>query len=104
MVNKYNARKTIVDGITFDSKKEAARYQELKMLERANEIYHLECQKKFSLDVNEMHIANYFCDFYYYDARLDKYTTEDVKGILTPVYRLKKKLMLACHDIEIVEV
>ena len=47
--NKYGARKTVIDGITFDSKREAIRYQELKLLERAGEIKDLELQPKYIL-------------------------------------------------------
>ena len=103
---KYLNRKTIVDGITFDSAKEARRYGELKLLERAGQITGLEIQPSFRLVVNNCLICTYKADF--------RYTTdtphvrglvvvEDVKGMKTPVYRLKKKLMLAIHGVEIFE-
>ena len=103
---KYLNRKTVVDGITFDSAKEARRYGELKLLERAGQITGLEIQPSFRLVVNNCLICTYRADF--------RYTTdtphvrglvvvEDVKGIKTPVYRLKKKLMLAIHGVEIFE-
>ena len=103
---KYQNRKTTVDGITFDSAKEARRYGELKLLERAGQITGLEIQPSFRIVVNNCLICTYKADF--------RYTTdtphvrglvvvEDVKGMKTPVYRLKKKLMLAIHGVEIFE-
>ena len=103
---KYQNRKTTVDGITFDSAKEARRYSELKLLERAGQITGLEIQPSFRIVVNNCLICTYKADF--------RYTTdtphvrglvvvEDVKGMKTPVYRLKKKLMLAIHGVEIFE-
>jgi len=51
-MNKYNARKTVIDGITFDSIKEANRYQELKLLERAGEISDLQLQVRYKFLIN----------------------------------------------------
>ena len=67
MKNKYNAKKTTVDGITFDSKKEANRYCELLILERSLEIYQLELQPKFPIIVHGEKIATYKADFQYYN-------------------------------------
>lgn len=100
---KYNNIKTEVDGLLFDSKKEAARYIELKHLVRAGQISDLQRQVKFKLEVNGEKICNYLADFTYTNHRGEN-VTEDVKGILTDVYRLKKKLMKAIHGIEIKEV
>ncbi|MCK5614784.1 DUF1064 domain-containing protein [Candidatus Pacearchaeota archaeon] len=109
MVNKYNAKKTVVDGITFASKAEAKRYGELKQLEDQGEIGFLELQPKFECIINGKRICNYFADFRYADPRrIETHTTvtviEDVKGVKTPVYRLKKKLVEALHNIEITEI
>lgn len=112
---KYGNKKTQVGGITFDSKKEAARYQELVLLERAGEIRNLVLQPAFVLTVNGMKICSYKADFRYDQVQRDGLgmrmmgrgmtnVVEDVKGMKTPVYRLKKKLMKACHGIEIQEV
>jgi hypothetical protein len=100
--NKYGARKTEVDGITFDSAKEAKRYGELKLLERAGEIAELELQPKYDLTVKGQKVCTYKADFRYFEHGCE--VVEDVKGMRTPVYRLKKKLMKACHGIEIREV
>ena len=103
---KYRNVKIVVDGITFDSAKEARRYSELKLLERAGQITGLEIQPSFRLVVNNCLICTYKADFRY---AMDTphvrglVVVEDVKGMKTPVYRLKKKLMLAIHGVEILE-
>ena len=102
--NKYNAKRTTVDGISFASKAEAKRYSELKLLEAAGEISGLECQPKFTFCVNDKPAFFYKADFRYRDQS-GAHVVEDVKGVRTPVYRLKKKLIeLAYPEITIVEV
>jgi len=102
---KFNAVPTFVNGIRFASGAEAARYGELLVLQRAGQIFDLELQPKFPLVVNGMLIANYIGDFQYWQGkRREVMVVEDVKGVKTPAYRLKKKLMHALHHIEIVEV
>lgn len=100
--HKYNAKKTEIDGFVFDSKKEAARYQELKVLEQAMEIHDLELQPEFFCIVNGRKVCKYRADFRY----VQDGTTiiEDVKGMRTDVYKLKKKLVEALYDIEIQEI
>jgi len=102
-MSKYHAVPTIVGDICFDSKKEAARYQELKLLERAGEIIRLELQPKFEIVVNNVKICDYLGDFRYIDAHNMETVTEDTKGVKTPVYRLKKKLVKAIYGIDILE-
>lgn len=99
--NKYRAIKTEVDGLTFDSGKEALRWQELRLLERAGKIRNLERQVKFSLDVNGEHVANYFADFIY-DSDGER-IVEDCKGMRTREYVIKRKLMFAVFGIRILE-
>jgi hypothetical protein len=99
--NKYRAVKTEVDGYRFDSRKEAARYQELKLLEKAGEISNLELQVKFSLDIEGHHICNYIADFCYDEK--GQVIVEDSKGVRTPVFRIKAKLMWALYRIRIRE-
>lgn len=102
-MNKYRAVKTTIDGIKFDSKAEGRRYAELKLLERAGEIRQLELQPRYSIVINGRHICNYHADFRYFTA--EQSIVEDVKGVRTPVYRLKKKLVEAVYPgIKIVEV
>ena len=96
--NKYNARKTTIDGITFDSQKEAARFCELQMLERGGYIKDLRLQQKFVLQPafnkngrRYQEIA-YIADFTYYDVKQHKNIVEDVKGHRTREYAIKRKL------------
>ena len=97
--SKYNALKTVTDGITFDSKKEANRYQALKLLQKAGEIGEIVLQYPFTLPGG----ITYRCDFLYYDRQAKAFIVEDCKGFRTPEYKLKKKLMKECLGIEIVE-
>ena len=99
--SKYKAVKTIVDGIKFDSKKEAKRYQELKLLERGGVIKDLELQPRFDFVLNGVKMGFYKADFRYTED--DKIVIEDVKGFKTPMYNLKKKMMRAFHGIDIFE-
>ena len=106
--SKFRSRKTEVDGIVFDSAKEARRWTELRLLESAGAILHLERQVAFDLIAsNGEVVAKYYADFRYKDLALNTMIVEDTKSDHTrtlPVYRLKKKLMMACHGIMITEV
>lgn len=99
--SKYNAVKTEIDGFTFDSKKEAARYVELKFYEAANYIEDLELQPRFPCVVNGKKVCEYRADFKY--TQDGQTIVEDVKGHKTDVYRIKKKLVEALYGIEIKE-
>lgn len=101
--NKYGAVKAKVDGVIFDSIKESKRYTALKMLQKLGEISELNIQVSFDLIVNNFKVAKYVADFTYKNTGDDKTIVEDCKGVLTPVYRLKKKLMKAIYNIEILE-
>lgn len=103
--NKYGVaprEQRTVDGITFHSKAEAERYGELMMLAAAGKIKYLARQVKYPLIVMQVLITTYFADFTYTDSD-GKFIAEDVKGVMTPVYRIKKKLMLALYGIDILE-
>jgi len=100
--NKYNARKTEIDGIVFDSIRESRRYSDLKLRQFAGEISHLEIHPAWDLDVNNVHIGKYTADFIYIEN--GKAVIEDSKGVKTRDYILRKKLMKALYGIEIVEV
>lgn len=93
-MSKYRAIPTAVDGIIFASKKEAHRYGELKMLERAGIIEGLKLQPKFPIVIESKLVCTYIADFTYID-QMKRVVVEDVKGMKTPVYRLKKKLVEA---------
>jgi hypothetical protein len=106
--NKQHAIKTVVDGMTFASKKEADRYSQLKLLQRNGDIVYLQTQVKFSLNVAGVHICDYIADFVYVDRDKNGYVVEDVKGqksgTIYQVFRIKKKLMKACYDIDVIEI
>lgn len=123
---KYGAQKVKVDGITFDSKKEARRYSELKILEKANQIHDLRMQVKFLLIPSQREESSevyqrgkrkgqlkegkviekevsYYADFVYYDQS-GKMVVEDTKGFRTTDYIIKRKLMLWLYKVRIREV
>ena len=119
-MNKYGAKKTVVNGITFDSQKEARRYRELKLLEQAGAIKDLRMQVGFQLIPPQFEPdrigkrggvyhgkciereVKYVADFTYLED--GKYVVEDTKGYKTKDYIIKRKLMLYVHGIRIREV
>ena len=103
--SKYHNKKVTVDGITFDSKREAARWQELRSMERAGEITGLVRQVKIELiPKTKLYRACYYIpDFAYFDKREGKTVYEDSKGMKTKEYLLKRKLLYWRHGIEIKE-
>lgn len=118
--HKYGATPTVVDNIRFASKKEATRYSELKLLEKAGEIWDLELQPRFPLcaplttgtlagalrAVKEatVLIGEYRADFKYHDRHTAAYVVEDVKGFKTPLYRWKRKHVEAQYGVKIHEI
>lgn len=109
MGNKYGNRKTTVDGVTYDSAKEARRGAELRLLERAGEITDLHRQVKYELlpaqrrdgRVVERPVS-YVADFVYKENGEE--VVEDAKGMRTKEYVIKRKLMLWQYGIQIKEV
>jgi hypothetical protein len=115
---KYRNKKTTVNGITFDSKKEAQRYMELMMLQKAGVIEHLRCQVEFELIPAQHELIRkdgklkkgkllerkcvYKADFVYFEN--GQIVVEDVKGMKTKDYIIKRKLMLQVHGVRIREV
>ena len=97
--SKYKAVKTSIDGITFASKREAYYYVIYKRLAEVGKIKDLQLQPKFPFIYNGKKIFTYIADFSY----VDEFGTHiiDVKGVETPIFRLKKKLIEAQHKIEI---
>lgn len=121
--SKYGAKKVTVDGITFDSKKEANRWCELRLMERAGVITGLERQVKFVLIPSQREKVerysktgkrlsddfrcverevSYVADFVYYQD--GKMVVEDTKGFKTDAYIIKRKLMRYVHGIAIKEI
>ena len=99
--NKYNAKPKIVDGIKFHSTSEANRYIELQIAVRAGAIQNLRRQVPYKMVINGVKICTYYADFVYLED--GKEVVEDTKGYHTDIYKLKKKLMLAINNIEILE-
>ncbi|HAN37650.1 MAG TPA: hypothetical protein DCQ29_02005 [Chitinophagaceae bacterium] len=102
--HKYGANKTEVDGIVFDSAKEAKRYKELKLLLKAGSIGLLERQVRFQLNNGGQFSYEYVADFVYLDHATGKKVVEDAKGFRTKEYLKKKRLMKKLHNIQIKEV
>lgn len=120
--SKYHAKKVEVDGIVFDSKKEARRYSELRIMEKAGIISDLQRQVKFVLIPAQREPdtvgkrggikkgkllereCSYVADFCYYVTETGLYVVEDTKGFRTTDYKIKRKLMLYVHNIKIKEV
>ena len=108
-VSKYRAKPTVLHGVRFASQAEARRYAELLHLGAAGEIRNLELQPRFPLTVDGVKVATYVADFAY-DERIGagpaigwRHVVEDVKGMKTPMYRLKKKFAETQHSIQIRE-
>ena len=110
-MNKYGNKKTTVDGIVFDSQKEANRYEELRLLQRAGQIFNLQRQVPFVLIPKQVRDGKtverpviYKADFVYTENGED--VVEDVKSPATRTkeYILKRKLMLWEYGIQIKEV
>ena len=105
--NKYGRKKTTVDGIEFDSKGEARRYEQLKLLQKAGEISDLELQVKYTLqegfryDGKAVRAITYTADFKYTENR--KTVVEDFKGMRTEAFNIKwKMLQYKLRDTDIV--
>ena len=110
-MSKYHSKKITVDGIKFDSKREANRYSELKLLESAGKIKDLCLQPQFTLQLpfrkngKLIRAITYKADFAYFDMERSKNIVEDVKGYKTDVYQLKKKIFEYVYpDLTITEV
>lgn len=129
--NKYNAKKAVVNGEEFDSKKEARRYQQLQLMERAGEIADLQRQVKYVLIPAQREKStavftkgknkgqqkpgkviesecSYYADFVYYDVNRNETIVEDAKGYRDGaayrIFAIKRKLMLWRYGIRIREV
>lgn len=130
-MSKYNSKRIIINGETFDSKKEALRFKELCFMQRAGRISNLQRQVKFVLipaqheKTNEIYTKGarkgeykdgkllerecaYYADFVYYDQNKKQTVVEDVKGYkggaAYAIFKMKKKLMLFVHKIHVIEV
>jgi len=110
-LNKYHAKKTVYDNITFDSQKEGARYLELKMLEKAGKISHLTVQPKYKLASPHCtvaypngRVAIYTPDFSYLSYDDNTLIVEDVKGgkgTMTEASKLRMAVFSALYGIQV---
>jgi hypothetical protein len=103
-MTKFGARKVELDGHTFASAAEAARYSQLKLLERAREIKALGVHPAYPLSVNGVLIGKYTADFVYYEG--GRQIVEDVKGLVTAESSLRMRVFMACyptHELRIVD-
>lgn len=100
--NKYANQIVETDGLTFHSKREARRWGELRLLERAGVISELRRQVCYELAVNGTHVCDYYADFVYVEQGRE--IVEDAKGVRTKEFILKAKLLRACLGIAIQEV
>ena len=96
-MNKFRATPQIVDGVRFASKKEAKVCAELKLRQRLGEIRNLTFHPKFTLTVNGSKICDYFADAAYFEGNSRIVIDVKSKPTKTPVYRLKRKLLLALN-------
>ena len=105
---KYKNKKVTIDNITFDSKKEARRYEELKLMEKTGLITNLVLQPRYELlkvfkrRGKTYRKIEYIADFKYFDNERQVEVIEDVKGVSTSVFSLKMKLFLYKLDENIV--
>lgn len=104
MAHKYRAKPIVIDGIRFASTKEGNHYMVLKDRIRCGEIIDLELQPEFPIMINGLKICVYKADFRYTEVATGEVVICDVKGVRTPVYRIKAKLVKALFDIDILEV
>lgn len=108
--SKYRNEKIMFDGFKFDSNRECQRYIELKMMLKAGFIENLELQKRFVLQEGytfhgrKIQPITYIADFVYFDKEKQETVVEDVKGVKTEVYKIKKKLFEYRYKIPIIEI
>lgn len=103
-VSKYGNHRVVVDGITFDSKREAVRYGVLCLMQRAGEISDLRLQVPFELVPRQPTLRHaqplrYIADFTYRMA--GALVVEDAKGVQTEAFKIKRRLMLHVHGIHV---
>ena len=99
---KYGNKKKMVNGIEFESTREARRYQDLALMQQAGHISDLRRQVPFDIRVNKIYIGKWIADFIY-TCKDGTERVEDCKGYRTDVYKLKKRLVEALFNIRILE-
>lgn len=100
--NKYRNVPTVIDNIRFASKREAAYYAELKLREKAGEVYEIELQRRYALTgPTGMLFTTYVSDFSFHDATQGRNRVIDIKGVETEGFKIKRKAMRAILGIEV---
>lgn len=111
LTSKYHNKKTTIDGINFDSKKESKYYPIFKKLEQQGKIKNLILQEKFHFIINGNPLIirskgypngrriSYSADYSFFDMEQNKQRVIDIKGLQTDVFKIKKALMESCHGI-----
>ena len=97
--NKFRAQSVLTEEGRFASKREHAHWCLSKLREKAGEITRLERQVRFKLDINGVHICDYIADEVYFQG--ERRVVCDVKGVETPEFKLKRKLMKAIFNIDV---
>lgn len=108
-MNKFGAKKTVVDGITFDSKAEGRRYSQLVLMQKAGQVAGLTLQVpfvlaqsvKFAGATRAKPALRYVADFVYTDVAAGVIVVEDCKGVLTEGFKIKRHLMLSVHGVDV---
>lgn len=99
--SKYGAKKVKLDGYTFDSQAEASRYGELLFLQRAGKISDLIVHPKYEIRFQKEKVCDVVLDFRYWEEGEKRYIFEDVKGLDTPMSKLKRKLLKAFYGLNV---
>lgn len=108
-MSKYKNTPCVIGGESYRSKREAARHQDLLLLQRAGHIADLVREVPFVLapavvlEKRKRPAIRYYADFVYTDVTSGRVVVEDAKGARTPVYKLKRHLMATVHSIEVLE-
>lgn len=100
--SKYRNQPIVLDGIRFASKLEARYFSQLKLREKAGEVFYVELQKRYPLiGPDGLLVATYVADFVFWDQRESRQRIVDLKGIETDVFKIKKKLMKSLLGLEV---
>lgn len=100
-LSKYRNAKTEINGIRFDSKAEARYFTHLKDRESKGEVHSVQLQRPYALTINGYLVSTYKADFTFWDDAEKRERVIDVKGVITPEFRIKSKMMKAIYGIDV---
>lgn len=98
---KYNNQKTVIGDVEFDSVKEAKRFMQLSHWQHIGAISNLELQVPYELNTGGTHSLKYVADFVYTDNVINEVIVEDTKGMVTTLFKKKKRLMKKLYNIDV---